>query len=223
MFYFFLSFWQYWVQSLSVHSEHFRAALDFSQNRDQGNPQKHYFICRFCSCYDVVFQRFRADALQYRPKTLPKNLVRSQSDGLFDRKQLGCHIQHPNHPQGMQPGYLMEKVKALQNVVGGKVCKNQKEGKHQNNTPAYQPYDIPFADIRNRKFHRAFAPILLDIFIISLSKGKERQLFLNNPISRMISVPVGFAMGYRGITGSFVCSEVSFQCIHIKGKTACVS
>ncbi len=29
----FLNFWQYCVQSLSVHSEHFRAALDFSQKR----------------------------------------------------------------------------------------------------------------------------------------------------------------------------------------------
>ena len=29
----FLSFWQYWVHSLSVHSEHLRAALDLSQNR----------------------------------------------------------------------------------------------------------------------------------------------------------------------------------------------
>ena len=31
--YFLRSFWQYWVHSLSVHSEHFSAALDFSQNR----------------------------------------------------------------------------------------------------------------------------------------------------------------------------------------------
>ena len=29
----FLSFWQYWVHSLSVHSEHLRAALLLSQNR----------------------------------------------------------------------------------------------------------------------------------------------------------------------------------------------
>ena len=196
--------------------------FQYSQNCDQGDPQKHHFICGFGGCHDVVFQRFRADALQYRFKTLPKNLVRSQSDGLFDRKQLGCHIQHPDHPQGMQPGCLMEKVKALQNVVGGKVCKNQKEGKYQDNTPAYQPNDIPLADIRNRKFHRAFAPILLDIVIIPLKNGKTRQLFLNNPISRMISAPVGFAMRYRRIAGSFVCSEVSFQCIHTKGKTACL-
>ena len=27
------SFWQYWVHSLSVHSEHLRAALECSQNR----------------------------------------------------------------------------------------------------------------------------------------------------------------------------------------------